>query len=334
MRLWVVLALLVMAVPAFADDEPPECGAFTSTNTSHQVGDGAWLEYIVETARPVSLCPGFVEVQARVVNVNGSAATATGPYRARVRRQVPVPRWGEYVTSGQHGGVLGSRADWFSSSVAYVEPPMESERDCSVFNGGGDYYVWNGETCVPFMGSPIIVDTARDGYRLTSAADGVHFDVDADGVAELTAWTRGDSDEAFLAMDRNGNGRIDDGAELFGNHTPAYADRSDVTALNGFEALGFLEGASYGPSTRDGRIDSRDAAFARLLLWRDANHNGLSEPEELMPVRAAGVRALGTDYKEKKRVDRFGNEFRQKGRIAWADGTEDAVFDVWLRRHR
>ena len=46
---------------------------------------------------------------------------------------------------------------------------------------------------------------------------------------------------------------------------------------------------------------------------------------------AAGVRAIGTDYKEKKRVDRFGNEFRQKGRIVWADGYQDAVFDVWLQ---
>ena len=77
--------------------------------------------------------------------------------------------------------------------------------------------------CVVFLGSPIIVDTARDGYRLTSVANGVYFDVNADGTPERTAWTRRDSDDAFLAMDRNGNGRIDDGTELFGNYTPAYA---------------------------------------------------------------------------------------------------------------
>ena len=67
---------------------------------------------------------------------------------------------------------------------------------------------------MPFLGSPIVVDTARDGYRLTSVKNGVHFDVNADGTPERTAWTRRDSDDAFLAMDRNGNGRIDDGTRV------------------------------------------------------------------------------------------------------------------------
>ena len=148
---------------------------------------------------------------------------------------------------------------------------------------------------MPFLGSPIIVDTGRDGYRLTSVKNGVHFDLNADGTPELTAWTRRDSDDAFLAMDRNGNGRIDDGTELFGNYTPAYTDRTDVTTLNGFEALAFLQGSAYGRSRLDHQIDRADAAFARLLLWRDANHNGLSEPDELTPLGAAGVRAISTD---------------------------------------
>jgi hypothetical protein len=144
------------------------------------------------------------------------------------------------------------------------------------------------------------------------------------------AWTRGDSDDAFLAMDRNGNGRIDDGSELFGNHTPVYADRTDLTTANGFEALKFLGSPSYGISVPDGQINARDAAFSRLLLWRDANHNGISEPDELTSAVAAGVVSLSTDYKEKRRVDRFGNEFRQKGTITWADGSVP-IYDVWLQ---
>jgi hypothetical protein len=331
-----VLAVLVVATSAFADDGQLDCGEFSNNNKSYQYGQGAWLEYIVETRRPVNACPYAVEVQAYVVNVPGTAATKSDLFSASVRRQVPVPGWGRYQTNGKHTRILlGFRYDNGStSSFADVQPPQEE--DCSVYNGGGDYYVWDAREghCVVFLGTPIIVDTERDGYRLTSAAEGVHFDVNADGVPELTAWTRRDSDDAFLAMDRNGNGRIDDGTELFGNRTPAYADREDVTTLNGFEALAFLQGPSYGRSTLDHQIDIADAAFVRLLLWRDANHNGLSEPEELTPLRAAGVRAIGTDYKENRRVDRFGNEFRQNGRIAWADGRENAVFDVWLQRGR
>ena len=105
-----------------------------------------------------------------------------------------------------------------------------------------------------------------------------------------------------------------------------------MTTINGFEALAFLQTSSYGNSRPDRQIDGADAAFGRLLLWRDANHNGISEEEELTPLSAAGVRAIGTDYKETRRVDRFGNQFRQKGRIAWADGVVDVVFDVWLQR--
>ena len=80
----------------------------------------------------------------------------------------------------------------------------------------------------------------------------------------------------------------------------------------------------------DGQISASDAAFSRLLVWCDANHNGISEPEELTSAAAAGVVALSTDYKEKKRVDQFGNEFRQKGSITWLDGP-DVIYDVWLQ---
>ena len=335
-RLLGILVLFSVAAPTsvFAQTD---CGTYLNYNTSHQYGDYTWLEYIVETRRKVDLfCALYssVGVDAYVVNVGGSAASKWDNFTASVRRQVLVPDYGTWRTVGNHWrSFLGARySNGSTSSTADVRPksaPRE-EANCSQYNGGGNYYVWDGSGCVE---CPIIVDTGRDGYHLTSPADGVPFDLNADGRPERVAWTRADSDDAFLAMDRNGNGRIDDGSELFGNSTPAFPDRRDITTVNGFEALQFLQNGSYGASALDRQIDANDAAYGRLLLWRDTNHNGISEADELTAL-AGAVAAISTEYREKKRVDQFGNLFRQQGRITWAGGGEGIVYDVWLRRER
>ena len=128
--------------------------------------------------------------------------------------------------------------------------------------------------------------------------------LDVDGTAEQTAWTAAGDRLAFLAMDRNGNGTIDNGSELFGNKTTP-------TDHNGFEALATLSGNRG----RKGYIDAEDALYAKLLLWVDANHNGVSEPEELTPFSALYAR-IGIGYSPHQRRDGFGNEFRYRG---WAE---------------
>jgi hypothetical protein len=340
-RLLMPLVVVCTFVPAAASAQDPElpiiekvveCGQVMATNVSHQFGDYAWVEYIVETRRAINSCPIAVQTEAWVVGVGNSASSTAGFFSASLRRQVPVPEpfYKRWQTNGKHWLIVAILG-WFeigqTVSHANVVPPREPDLafECEVMQGGR----WSGGFC-ELPNCPLIVDTARDGYRLTSVENGVRFDLNADGIPERVAWTRRDSDDAFLAMDRNGNGRIDDGTELFGNFTPAHAHRRDLTTANGFEALKFTETPSYGPSHPDRQIDYRDAVFARLLLWRDANHNGISEPEELEPVAQSGVVAIGTDYRKSRRVDRHGNEFRQRGKVLWRDGTQDVVYDVWL----
>jgi hypothetical protein len=143
------------------------------------------------------------------------------------------------------------------------------------------------------------------GFELTAAADGVRFDINADGHPEQVAWTVGRSRVAFLAMDRNGNGTVDDGAELFGN-VSLLSD--GARAENGFQALADLD------ENHDGVVDRRDRAFRRLLVWVDPDHDGLSDPSELRSLSEASITALFTDYRESRRTDRNGNEFRYVGR--------------------
>jgi hypothetical protein len=157
--------------------------------------------------------------------------------------------------------------------------------------------------------TPILIDTSGNGYELTSAEDGVQFDLGA-GQRIQIAWTTPNSDDAWLALDRDGNGQIDSGRELFGNVT----EQPSGPLPNGFLALAVFDGRDKG-GNRDGRIDDRDAIFKSLRLWQDVNHNGYSEPAELHTLPALSVSAIDVHYKESQRTDQYGNVFRFRSKI-------------------
>lgn len=175
-----------------------------------------------------------------------------------------------------------------------------NDRDC---DGQLDYLQCGQNT-------PIVIDIAGDGIRLTSAGGGVFFDMFPDGKAELLAWTESNNDDSFLVLDRNDNGVIDSGIELFGNFTPQpYAPNQ-----NGFLALAVFDALDTG-GNRDGWIDANDSIFTSLRLWRDANHDGVSQPSELSGLAPSGLRRLSLDFKESKKTDRHGNQFKYRSRV-------------------
>jgi len=161
--------------------------------------------------------------------------------------------------------------------------------------------------CFP---SPIVIDTEGEGFHLTSAADGVTFDIRGDGHPIQIAWTAAGSHNAFLALDRNGDGKITSGKELFGNFT-----QQPVSAKpNGFLALEEFDQPENG-GNGDGIIDERDTVFSQLVLWIDDNHDGVVQPSELHKLSEFGIRSLTLRYFESRRTDEFGNQFRYRARI-------------------
>lgn len=213
-------------------------------------------------------------------------------------------------------------ADDCATADAQWETPAEGESSSDPWC---DVYCWTsctGSYCPPRSdgaeGCPLLVDVENDGVRLTGLNDPVWFDIDADGGVDLISWT--DRGEGILVLDRNGNGSIEDGGELFGDAT-LLAD--GTRAANGYLALAELDSWQFG-GNGDGGISADDAAFTSLRLWTDADHSGTSKPEELQTLEQTGIRRIELQYRTSHRKDRHGNELRYLGR-AWQKGRGGVV---------
>lgn len=202
------------------------------------------------------------------------------------------------------------------SLLLIIPPNMSSVLAQTCGGGGGGCGTVGGAGFNPVDGgagsdgcSPILIDTVGQGFHLTSAEGGVMFDISGTGHPVQIAWTDARYRNAFLALP-GPDGLVHNGKELFGNFTP----QAQSPHLNGFLALAEFDKAESG-GNGDGVIDKKDAVFSRLRLWNDENHDGICQLSELHTLPELGVSSISLNYRESRRIDRYGNEFRYRGLI-------------------
>jgi hypothetical protein len=172
------------------------------------------------------------------------------------------------------------------------------------------------------MGSPIILDMNGDGVKTLNISSGVKFDLYADGEAINTGWVS--SGDGLLVLDRNHDGQIKDGSELFGSATQL---ANGQRAVDGYQALRELD------SNSDGVIDSQDAAFADLKVWVDGNSDGVNGEGELHSLSSLGIASINAQAQVDLSKDN-GNLVGLTSTYQTTDGTTHAAADVWFTAKR
>mgnify|MGYP001015320616 CR=1 FL=1 len=175
----------------------------------------------------------------------------------------------------------------------------------------------------PVRVDPLILDLGGDGIKTTSLDQSrTYFDLDSNGFAERTAWV--DASDGLLVLDRNNDGQVTSGQELFGDQTLL---ANGVRAASGFEALREFDG------NRDGRIDIKDEVYAKLRIWRDLNGDGISQAEELKGLSDYNIASISLSSTSSNASDVMNNIQRRVGSFIKTDGSGGVIGEYLLNRN-
>jgi hypothetical protein len=290
------------------------------------------------------------------ITVTGYGANFNGQFRSCIQSYNPVTvqasstssadatftdtgiGWQDHLDANGNCIPQNPQAQDVSTCIAQTCPtssgggPPPPPPPCCTVPCGKPGWGRNCANCQCSPASPIVLDITGEGYNLTDAAHGVMFDITGTRQPWQMGWTAEGANNAFLALPRP-DGLIDSGKELFGNFTPQPPCPVDdkTCSLNGFRALAVYDDPKNG-GNGDGIIDARDAIFSSLRLWIDANHDGISQPNEIYTLPALGINSISLNYKESEKTDQYGNLFRYRAQLNPDKPTEagKTAYDIFF----
>ncbi|MGZ5059539.1 MAG: hypothetical protein ACXWAA_13985, partial [Methylobacter sp.] len=168
------------------------------------------------------------------------------------------------------------------------------------------------------LGTPIVLDLNGDGVKTTNISSGTQFDLFATGQKVNTGWVS--SSDGLLVLDRNHDGKINDGSELFGSSTVL---SNGEKASDGYAALSALD------SNGDGSISKADAEWGDLKVWVDKNSDGINQSDETLTLDSLGISKLNLNAESSSTKDN-GNLIGLISSYETVDGTSHDMADVWF----
>lgn len=246
-----------------------------------------------------------------------------------------TPEWGNPLWLAPYGddpadqeairqGIEWAGQNGHETSMLFPELPIRLPMTWAVEGWGGiNTYAIATEVNTRFTSSrknssPLVLDLDGDGIEITPLTGAITFDHNADGIATGTAWVQ--PDDGLLVFDRNGDGRIDSGRELFGNHTWL---QEGTMARDGYAALGWLD------SHQDGVLDARDVEFRWLQVWRDLDQDGVTDDGELQGLDQLGISSISLAQTPSSETLPDGT--RLQGMSSFVrDGSTHAYTDAWF----
>ncbi|WP_426576497.1 hypothetical protein ACP179_18975 [Xenorhabdus stockiae] len=167
--------------------------------------------------------------------------------------------------------------------------------------------------------TPLVIDLTGDGITTIAENGNILFDHDNNGIIESSGWI--ESNSAFLVWDKNKDGKINNGNELFGNNSIL---KNGIKADNGFTALADLD------DNGDGIFDQHDSLWDSLELWVDSNHDAVTDSGELYKLSESGISSINLAYKENGFKDINGNVHGLESTVNWSNGNVTKIVDVYF----